>query len=105
MCRIYTQLEGQPCTNSGNFWHKKIYPNQVWLDGLHMAQPFYLQYELSYNHGKNCKDIFQQFQNVKANMKNERNGLYYHAFDESREAFWCDKVTGLPDLQFLLMRL
>lgn len=94
---IYTQLEGQPRTKSGSFWHKKIYPNQVWLDGLYMAQPFYLQYELSYNNGKNCADIFHQFQNVKQNMKNNRNGLYYHAFDESRESFWCDKVTGLSD--------
>ena len=46
---IYSQLKGQPRTASGNFWHKKIYPNQVWLDGLYMAQPFYLQYELSFN--------------------------------------------------------
>ena len=81
---IYTQLEGQPRTKSGSFWHKKIYPNQVWLDGLYMAQPFYLQYELSYNNGKNCADIFHQFQNVKQNMKNDRNGLsgYHRDFEQ-----------------------
>lgn len=98
---IYSQLKGQPRTASGNFWHKKIYPNQVWLDGLYMAQPFYLQYELSFNNCENCEDIFSQFRNVKKNMRNDRNGLYYHAFDESREMFWCDKVTGLSD-QFWL---
>ena len=41
MDTVYSQLLGQPRTSTGNFWHKKIYPNQIWLDGLYMAQPFY----------------------------------------------------------------
>ena len=94
---VYSQLKGQPRTSEGNFWHKKIYPNQVWLDGLYMAQPFYMQYELTYNDGKNCRDSYEQFVNVYRNMRDLRNGLYYHAYDASREAFWCDKVTGLSD--------
>ncbi len=51
---VYSQLQGQPRTSTGNFWHKMIYPNQIWLDGLYMAQPFYMQYEVTYNDGKNC---------------------------------------------------
>ena len=94
---VYSQLKGQPRTSEGNFWHKKIYPNQVWLDGLYMAQPFYMQYELTDNDGKNCRDSYEQFVNVYRNMRDLRNGLYYHAYDASREAFWCDKVTGLSD--------
>lgn len=92
---VYEQLKHQPRTSTGNFWHKLIYPNQVWLDGLYMAQPFYMQYELTYNEGKNCQDICRQFFNVYELMRNSRNGLYYHAYDDSRKAFWCDKVTGL----------
>lgn len=92
---VYSQLKGQPRTSQGNFWHKLIYPNQVWLDGLYMAQPFYMQYELTYNEGKNCQDSCQQFFHVYELMRNSRNGLYYHAYDDSRKAFWCDKVTGL----------
>lgn len=94
---VYSQLQGQPRTSTGNFWHKLIYPNQIWLDGLYMAQPFYMQYELTYNHGANCLDSYQQFLQVYKLMRDLRNGLYYHAYDDSREAFWCDKVTGLSD--------
>ena len=89
---VYSQLKTQPRTSTGNFWHKAIYPNQIWLDGLYMAQPFYMQYELTYNNGANCQDSFRQFQNVYELMRDLRNGLYYHAYDDSRESFWCDKV-------------
>lgn len=95
MDTVYGQLKGQPRTSTGNFWHKLIYPDQVWLDGLYMAQPFYMQYELTYNQGKNCHDSYQQFLTVYDRMRDTRNGLYYHAYDDSRESFWCDKVTGL----------
>lgn len=94
---VYSQLKDQPRTSTGNFWHKMIYPNQIWLDGLYMAQPFYMQYELTYNHGANCMDSYHQFLNVYRLMRDLRNGLYYHAYDDSKEAFWCDKVTGLSD--------
>lgn len=92
---IYSQLEGQPRTKEGNFWHKKIYPNQVWLDGLYMAQPFYMEYETRFHEKQNYKDIFQQFFIVAEKMRDEKTGLYYHAYDSSREMFWCDKETGL----------
>lgn len=94
---VYSQLKTQPRTSTGNFWHKAIYPDQIWLDGLYMAQPFYMQYELTYNDGKNCLDSFHQFIRVYELMRDLRNGLYYHAYDDSRQMFWCDKVTGLSD--------
>lgn len=94
---VYSQLKGQPRTSGGNFWHKMIYPNQVWLDGLYMAQPFYMQYEVTYHDCKNCADSYRQFANVYKLMRDEKNGLYYHAYDDSRQMFWCDKVTGLSD--------
>ena len=92
---VYGQIERQPRTVEGNFWHKKIYPNQVWLDGLYMAQPFYAPYEINYNECKNIEDIYGQFQSVYKLMRNPMNGLYYHAYDSSRQSFWCDKRTGL----------
>lgn len=94
---VYSQLKEQPRTSTGNFWHKDIYPNQIWLDGLYMAQPFYMQYELTYHDGESCLDSYNQFINVYRLMRDLRNGLYYHAYDDSRKAFWCDKVTGLSD--------
>lgn len=92
---IYGQVKNQPRIKAGNFWHKKIYPNQVWLDGLYMGQPFYMQYEIEYNNSKNCMDSYDQFINVYKLMKDEKTGLYYHGYDESREMFWADKETGL----------
>lgn len=92
---IYSQVTKQPRTAEGNFWHKKIYPNQVWLDGLYMGQPFYMEYETKFNNKKNYPDIFAQFKNVVKYMRDEKTGLYYHGYDASKKMFWCDKETGL----------
>lgn len=88
------QLDIQPRIKAGNFWHKAVYPNQVWLDGLYMAQPFYMQYETKYNKMEMCEDSFHQFQNVEKCMKDPKTGLYYHGYDESRKMYWADPVTG-----------
>ena len=91
----YAMIKTQPRTESGTFWHKNIYPNQIWLDGLYMGQPLYMQYERDFNNSENCYDSYQQFLNVYEKLRDPKNGLYYHAYDESREMFWCDPVTGL----------
>ena len=92
---IYSQLKTHPRTKEGNFWHKKIYPNQIWLDGLYMGQPFYMLYETKYNGMKNYNDILNQFKNVRKLMFDESKKLYYHGYDSSKEMFWADKKTGL----------
>lgn len=90
----YRQIKEQPRTEKGNFWHKKIYPNQVWLDGLYMAQVFYTRYETEFNGGKNYPDIVGQFTTVYDNMYNKEKRLYCHGWDCSKQAFWADKETG-----------
>ena len=92
---IYSQVETQPRTEEGNFWHKKIYPNQVWLDGMYMGQPFYMEYETKFDDKKHYDDIFHQFANVVKYMRDPKTGLYYHGYDASKKAFWCNKETGL----------
>lgn len=92
---LYEQIKTQPRTGSGNFWHKKIYPNQVWLDGLYMAQVFYTRYETEFSGCKNYADIVNQFQSVYDNMYDKQKKLYYHGWDYSKQAFWADKQTGL----------
>lgn len=92
---IYDQVLHQPRTAEGNFWHKKIYPQQIWLDGLYMALPFYMEYEARYNESRNAADIYRQFFTVHRIMRDKETGLYYHAYDSSRNSFWCDKETGL----------
>jgi len=91
---IRSQLATQPRTKEGNFWHKDIYPWQVWLDGTYMAQPFYMEYETRFNKMQGCIDSYKQFMNIKKHMRDAKTGLYYHGYDESREMYWADPVTG-----------
>lgn len=91
---IRGQLDHMPRTKEGNFWHKEIYPWQVWLDGMYMAEPFYLEYEMRYNRMAGAKDVFTQFKNVERLMRDPATGLYYHGYDESRSMYWADPVTG-----------
>lgn len=88
------QLREQPRCRCGNFFHKQLYPNQVWLDGLYMAQPFYMAYETRFGKKENYNDIISQFEHVRRYLYDEKKGLYYHAYDEAREQFWADKRTG-----------
>ena len=91
---VRAQLQSQPRTKEGNFWHKKIYPDQVWLDGLYMAQPFYMTYETRFNGMRGCGDSFRQFVNVRKHMRDADTGLYYHAYDASKSMSWADRETG-----------
>ncbi len=91
---VYHDLLEQPRTQSGSFWHKSRYPNQLWLDGLYMAQPFYVAFEARYRNSQNLKDTMRQFENVHRFLYLEDKGLYCHAYDESRKMYWADPVTG-----------
>ena len=90
---LRAQLDSQPRTPEGNFWHKLIYPNQVWLDGLYMAQPFHALYEKHFGAG-DYSDIVKQIETVRARMFDAEKGLYYHGYDATRSIFWADPKTG-----------
>lgn len=87
-------LDEQPRTHEGSFWHKQIYPDQVWLDGIYMAMPFLALYEGHFGKG-DYSDILRQVDTVVSRMRDAETGLYYHGYDASRAAFWADPVTGL----------
>jgi len=92
------QLRDQPRTTEGGFWHKQVYPHQMWLDGLYMAQPFYAEYVSRYEPVENraaCyKDIMNHFIVVAKHTYDPKTKLYRHAWDESKGMFWADKTTG-----------
>ena len=92
--RVRSQLSTMPRTPEGNFWHKLIYPNQVWLDGIYMALPFYMEYEKRFDAQKDCPDICRQIANVETRMRDPKTGLYYHGYDASRKMYWADPDSG-----------
>ena len=86
-------LRRQPRTAEGSYWHKEVYPDQVWLDGIYMALPFQALYERHFGTG-DYSDIIGQIRTVRDRMRDEKTGLYYHGYDCSRKAYWADPVTG-----------
>lgn len=88
------QLDGQPRTKEGGFWHKKIYTNQMWLDGLYMAEPFYAEYSQVFKQPAGFDDVAKQFALVEKHLVDPKTGLLYHGYDESHEQQWANKTTG-----------
>jgi unsaturated rhamnogalacturonyl hydrolase len=88
------QLEEHPRTSEGGFWHKKIYPHQMWLDGLYMGAPFYARYTVQFEDGKNLDDVAKQFELIQKHSLDEKTGLLYHGWDESKQMDWANKKTG-----------
>lgn len=98
---LYSQLCGQPRNDDGGFWHKQVYPHQMWLDGLYMGEPFYAQYARDVllptdrkAYDEAMADIVNQFVTVAKHTYDPKTELFRHACDVSREMFWCDKTTG-----------
>lgn len=88
------QLANQPRTRSGGFWHKQIYPYQMWLDGIYMAAPFYAEYASLFDDPAAFDDIAHQISLLEEHARDPQTGLLYHAWDESKHQRWANPVTG-----------
>jgi len=93
--KLMDQLARHPRTPSGSYWHKKIYPNQIWLDGLYMFGPFCARYAAEFSAPALFQDICAQFFHARDAMRDRATGLYFHAMDESRLMGWANPGTGL----------
>ncbi len=91
---IREQLRTHPRTSGRAFWHKNIYPHQLWLDGVYMNTPFYTRYGQVFNEPENFDDVLLQITQVYEKTLDEKTGLLFHAWDESREQAWANPVTG-----------
>jgi unsaturated rhamnogalacturonyl hydrolase len=89
------QLARHPRTSEGGFWHKQIYPQQMWLDGLYMAEPFYAEYARTYGEPDAFDDVAKQFLLVTRHTRDARTGLMYHGWDAAKAQKWADSATGL----------
>lgn len=95
------QLKNHPRLKCGSFWHKAIYPNQMWLDGAFMVLPFMAIYGRNKNDSGIINDAVSQALNIRDIMLDRQTGLYYHGYDETKSMLWADKETGLSS-QFWL---
>ena len=95
---LFKQLQNQPRTKEGVYWHKAIYANQVWLDGIFMGLPFYCNYAVQNLKPKKAKKILDDAvdQMIKTDYRtyDEKTQLWKHAWDETHEQFWADKENG-----------
>lgn len=91
---VWEQMQQMPRTASGGLWHKKRYPNQMWLDGLFMGQPFVARYAKLFGRPAAYDDVVKQFSLVAEKTYDPKTGLFYHAWDESKTMPWADKDKG-----------
>ncbi len=92
---LISLIKQQPRIKAGNFWHKAIYPYQIWLDGVYMTFPFMAEYGNIKGDNTFNSDIMKQLLNIRKIMRDSDVGLYYHGYDESRASIWCNDKTGL----------
>lgn len=91
---LVKQMKVHPRTLEGAFWHKLIYPHQIWLDGLYMGSPFLAQYAKTFDDKDMMDDVVNQFIVCAKHTYDAKTGLYYHAWDESKSMYWANKETG-----------
>lgn len=88
------QLKCHPRTGEGGFWHKQIYPHQMWLDGIYMAAPFYAEFAKTFDEPGTFDDVVHQIILVESHTRDPQTGLLYHGWDESRSQKWANPETG-----------
>lgn len=97
---IKATLDSHPRNEAGGFWHRDpTYPNQMWLDGIFMADTFYAKY-VSLFQPENATawaDIALQYDTID-NVTRKDNKLLVHGYDESKVAVWADPETGAAPL-------
>lgn len=92
---IFDQFQTMPRIPEGGFWHKQIYPNQMWLDGAYMGEPFRAGYARVFHVNGDFDDIAKQLLLMDEHMRDAKTGLLHHGWDASKEQPWADKTTGL----------
>jgi unsaturated rhamnogalacturonyl hydrolase len=92
---LRTQLDTQPRTADGGFWHKERYTNQMWLDGIYMGAPFYAEYTKLFDGSAAAfDDIARQFRLIDQHTYDPATGLNYHGWDSTKSQPWANPVTG-----------
>ncbi len=91
---LRSQLKTHPRVSEGAFWHKKVYPHQIWLDGLYMGSPFYCRYAAIFDKPALFDDVYRQFKIADKYTLDPKTGLNFHGWDESKTQKWANPETG-----------
>jgi unsaturated rhamnogalacturonyl hydrolase len=92
--QVREQLADQPKNASGGFWHKRTFPNQMWIDGIYMAEPFYAEYASKFQEPQDFAEITRQFVLIDEHARDAKTGLVYHGWDEAKQQPWANQATG-----------
>jgi unsaturated rhamnogalacturonyl hydrolase len=92
--QLIDHLKHQPRTSEGGYWHKQIYPYQMWLDGIYMADIFSMQYAQAFHEPEWFDEAVKQVKLISTHAKDSVTGLMYHGWDESKNPVWANPVTG-----------
>ncbi len=92
---LHDQMKDQPKNEAGGYWHKGVYPNQMWLDGAYMAEPFLEGYGRTFDHQDDMDGVATQLLLMDAKMRDRQTGLLRHGWDASMKMPWADPKTGL----------
>ncbi len=92
--QLVEQLKDQPHIPDGGFWHKAIYPHQMWLDGVYMSSPFMARYASTFKESRWFDEVVRQITVIEGHTKDPETGLLYHAYDASRGMKWSNDETG-----------
>jgi len=88
-------FENYPRNEVGGLFHKVFLPNQMWLDGLYMGGPINAEYGYRFDKPECLESAIEQALLMRKYTEDKETGLWYHAWDSSKEAAWADKETGL----------
>jgi unsaturated rhamnogalacturonyl hydrolase len=91
---LMEQLKKHPRTSEGGYWHKRIYPYQMWLDGIYMAELFSVEFARVFNELHYFDEAVHQITLIYKHTYDPKTGLLYHGWDETKTQIWAHPERG-----------
>lgn len=95
--KIRQEFDKQPRNASGGYWHKQRYTNQMWADGIYMAEPFLVEYGKMFDdEAYTIEEAAKQTLLLAEHAYDTTLNLIYHGWDETLSASWADANGRSP---------
>lgn len=93
--RLLPLIRDFPKTEEGGIWHKAGCAHQMWLDGLYMAGPVCTRFAKEFGETQYFDIAAFHALMMQKKTRDEKTGLWYHAWDSARLKSWANPETGL----------